>query len=101
MSETPVATSYEIRPLSMAEILDAGFQLVRRHFLPLAALSLIGQVPTIFVATSFSWMLDPFWLEKGKVPEFGAAFLLGMGLWLLAMLLLLPIAVGSITTTTS
>ena len=105
MSETigvgPAAASYEIRPLSMAEILDAGFQIMRNHFALLGALSLVGQVPTIVVFSLFSWMLDPFALQEGGFPEIGATFLVGIGLWLLGMLILTPIVIGATTSAVS
>jgi hypothetical protein len=98
---SPAAASYEIRPLSMAEILDAGFQLMKNHFALLGSLSLVGQVPTILVFSLFSWMLDPFALQKGEFPEIGATLLIGAGLWFLAMLIVLPIAIGAITAAVS
>ncbi len=105
MSETigvgPAAASYEIRPLSMAEILDAGFQIMRNHFALLGALSLVGQVPTIVVFSLFSWMLDPFALQEAGFPEIGATFLVGIGLWLLGMLILTPIVIGATTSAVS
>lgn len=97
MSEIPAATSYEIRPLSVAEILDAGFQLMRNHFVLLGSLSLVGQIPTILVTSAFAWMLDPFWFQKGEIPEIGATFVLIVATWLLALLVVLPVAIGAIT----
>jgi hypothetical protein len=97
----PAATSYELRPLSMAETLDAGYQILRNHFALLGALSLVGQIPSILVFSLFSWMLDPFALQDGSFPEIGAAFVIGVGLWLLAMILLIPVVIGAITTAVS
>lgn len=101
MSEGPSDESYEIRPLSMAETLDAGFQLMKNHLVPLSALSFVGQIPTIFIFSLFGWMLDPFAFQKGELPDLGATFLVGIGLWLLGMMIVLPIAIGSITAAVS
>lgn len=97
----PSGASYEIRPLSMAEILDAGYQLLKNHFALLGALSLIGQAPSVLVFTLFGWMLDPFAFQEGEIPDIGAAFAVGMSLWLLCMLLVLPIVIGAITAAVS
>jgi hypothetical protein len=98
---SPAAASYEIRPLSMAETLDVGFQLIKNHFVLLGSLSLVGQIPTIFVFMLFGWMLDPFALQEGEFPELGATFVVGVALWFLGMLLLLPIVIGAITAAVS
>jgi hypothetical protein len=97
VSDIPDIASYEIRPLSMPETLDAGFQLLKNHFVPLGALSAVGQIPTVIVFSVFGWLLDPFAIESGGFPEIGATFIVGMGLYLLAMLMLLPIVIGAIT----
>ena len=65
----PDAASYEIRPLSLAETLDAGFQLLKNHFTLLSVLSLIVQVPTVLVFMIFGWMLDPFAAQTGEKSE--------------------------------
>ena len=88
---------YEIRAMSTAEILDAGFQLLKNRFSLLAGLSLIGQLPTVAVFISFSWLLDPASLQRGELPEIGAVFVVSIGLYLLGMLLLMPFVIGSIT----
>lgn len=103
MSESaiPAGASYEIRPLSMSETLDAGYQLLKNHFVLLGTLSLIAQVPTILVFMLFGWMLDPFAFQSGEIPDIGAAVVVGVALWLLCMLLLLPIVIGAITAAVS
>lgn len=88
---------YEIRAMSMAEILDTGFQLVKNHFGLLVGISMIGQIPTIVIFTNFAWMLDPAMLQRGELPDIGAAFILAMGLYLVGMLVLMPFVIGSIT----
>src|SRR6187455_3333906 len=40
-----VAMAYEIRPMSVGEILDTGFRLLRNHFSLLVAISAIAYVP--------------------------------------------------------
>ncbi len=103
MSEatTPVPGSFEIGPLSMAETLDVGFQLLKSHFTVLGVLSLLGQAPTILVFMLFGWMLDPFALQNGELPDIGAVFIVSVALWVLAMLVLLPVVIGAITAVVS
>jgi hypothetical protein len=101
VSEVPATAGYEIRPLSMAETLDAGFQILKNHFVLLGSLSVIAQIPTIVVFSLFGWMLDPFAFQEGKLPDIGAAFVVGIGLYVLGMLILLPIVVGAITAAVS
>jgi hypothetical protein len=96
-----VASSFELRPLSMPEILDAGFQLMKNHFVLLGSLSLVGQVPTILVFSLFSWLLDPFAIQEGGIPDISAGLLVGVGLWFLGMVVVLPIAIGAITAAVS
>jgi hypothetical protein len=92
---------YELRPLSMAETLDTGFQVMKNHFVLLGSLSAIGQIPTVIVFSVFGWMLDPFAFQEGEFPEIGAAFIVGIGIYMLGLLLLLPIVVGAITAAVS
>jgi hypothetical protein len=103
MSEAvgPGAAGYEIRPMSMAETLDAGFQVLKNNIALLGVLSLVGQAPTILVFMLFGWMLDPFAFQDGELPDIGAAFLLGVALWILALLVLLPVVIGAITAAVS
>lgn len=93
----PAAGRYELRPQSTAEILDVAFQLLKSHFKLLGGISLLGQLPTVVVFMSFSWMLDPMAIQRGEWPDIGAVFLVVIGLYLLGMLLLMPFMVGSIT----
>jgi hypothetical protein len=85
----------------MPEILDAGFQLMKNHFVLLGSLSLVGQVPTILVFSLFSWLLDPFAIQEGGIPDISAGLLVGVGLWFLGMVVVLPIAIGAITAAVS
>lgn len=91
------APAYEIRAMSMAEILDTGFQLVKNRFPLLAGISMIGQIPTIVLLTNFQWMFDPVALQRGEVPDIGAGFLMAMALYMVGMLALMPFVVGAIT----
>ena len=93
----PAVGRHELRPQSTAEILDVGFQLLKNHFALLGGISLLGQLPSIALFMSFSWLLDPMELQRGELPEIGAAFLMALGIYLVAMLLLMPFVVGSIT----
>jgi hypothetical protein len=98
---SPAAIHYEIRPLSMAETLDAGFQLLKNHFALLSILSLIGQLPSIGVFMMFGWMLDPFAFQSGEIPDIGATFILAMCGWVLGLIIILPIVIGAITAAVS
>ena len=51
--------SYELRPLSLAEILDAAFRLVQTEWKTLIGLSLIMQIPLVLLASAVPWMFDP------------------------------------------
>lgn len=97
MSNIPGIASYELRPLSLAETLDAGFQLLKNHFVLLAALSAVAQIPTVIVFSAFDGLLDPFAIQNTGLPETGATFILGIGLYALGMLILVPIALGTLT----
>ncbi len=88
--------SYEIRPMSIAELLDAGFQLLKNRFLLLGGLSLVGQIPTMLIFGTFGWLMDPFAFEEG-LPEIGAMFIVAISLYLLGMLVLMPFVIASIT----
>jgi hypothetical protein len=51
--------SYELRPLSLAEILDAGFRLVQTNWRTLIGLAMIIQIPMILVGYIAPWAFDP------------------------------------------
>ena len=97
MSEVSEVARYEIRPLSLSETLDTGFQLLKKHVGVLFPLSVVGQIPTVIFTSAFAWMLDPFAFEKAGFPELGASFLVAIAFYALAMLLLLPVVIGAIT----
>jgi len=101
MSESHPTGAYEIRPLSLAETLDAGFQILKNHFGPLFALNAIAQAPTVLFFSQFDWMFDPFALQSGEIPEIGATFLVAIGVYMLLMLILMPIVIGAITAAVS
>ena len=94
---SPAAGRYELRPQSTAEILDVAFQLLKENFALLGGISLLGQLPTVAVFMSFSWLLDPIAIQRGELPDIGALFLVVIGFYLLGMLLLMPFVIGSIT----
>ena len=97
MSELSQVARYEIRPLSLSETLDTGFQLLKNHLGVLFFLSAVGQIATVVLTCSFEWMLDPFAFDGPAFPEVGASFALALGFYLLAMLLVLPVVVGATT----
>jgi hypothetical protein len=51
--------SYELRPLTLAEILDAAFRLVQTEWRTLIGLSLVIQIPLVLMAIAVPWMFDP------------------------------------------
>lgn len=52
--------SYELRPLTLAEILDAAFRLVQTEWRTLVGLSLIMQAPLVMFALMLPRAFDPF-----------------------------------------
>lgn len=92
---------YELRPLTLAEILDAAFRLVQTEWRTLVGLSLVMQIPIILLATQASWIYDPFAqpFEPGEEPS--AELLMQMGLiggaMFLAYLILYPFVAGAVT----
>ena len=72
--------NYELRPLSLAEILDAAFRLVQTEWKTLIGLSLIMQIPIAILASRASWLFDPFAqpFELGEEPS--TDMLIEMGL---------------------
>ncbi len=93
--------SYELRPLTLAEILDAAFRMVQTEWRTLIGLSLIMQVPLVLMAFSMPRLFDPFAspTEPGVEPTgqelLGAVGALsGMGL---AYLILYPFVAASVT----
>lgn len=101
MSEIQPTGAYEIRPLSLAETLDAGFQLLKNHFMPLFVLNAIAQAPNLLFFGYFDWLFDPFALQSGEMPEIGATFLVAIGLYFLGLLVLMPVVIGAITAAVS
>lgn len=93
--------SYELRPLTLAEILDAAFRMVQTEWRTLVGLSLIMQIPLVLLGLSTPWLFDPFAspIEPGVEPTgqellrvIGAAS--GMGL---VYLILYPFVAASVT----
>lgn len=93
--------SYELRPLTLAEILDAAFRMVQTEWRTLVGLSLIMQIPLALLGLSTPWLFDPFAsrTEPGVDPTgqevlgiIGAAS--GMGL---AYLILYPFVAAAVT----
>ena len=91
------AMNIELRALSLTEVLDAGFQLVKNRAVLLGGISFLGQVPSMLIFSIYSWMLDPFAFQGGALPDIGAVFIVSMGIYILSMLLLLPFVVATIT----
>ena len=52
--------SYELRPLTLAEILDAAFRLVQTQWRTLIGLSMLMQIPLVLLGSWADWLFDPF-----------------------------------------
>lgn len=93
--------SYELRPLTLAEILDAAFRLVQTEWRTLVGLSLIMQIPIVLLASQATWLYDPFAqpFEPGEDPS--PEMLMEMGLMggaiFLLYLILYPFVAGAVT----
>ena len=93
--------SYELRPLSLAEILDAAFRLVQTEWRTLIGLSLVMQIPLMMLALAVPWMFDPLGQPFGAEDEVTAELLVEMaagvgGLGLL-YLFLYPFIAAAVT----
>ncbi len=93
--------NYELRALSLAEILDAAFRLVQTEWRTLIGLSLLMQIPIVLLGSQVSWILDPFAqpFASGEDPSpemlmQGGLVAAGMGL---AYLILYPFVAGAVT----
>ncbi len=93
--------NYELRPLSLAEILDTAFRLVQTEWKTLVGLSLIMQIPIVFLAARASWLFDPFAQPFELGEEASSEMLIEMGLigagMGLAYLILYPFIAGAVT----
>jgi hypothetical protein len=73
--------SYEIRPMSLGEILDTGLRLVRDHFVLLVGISAVAYVPLQIAQDLF--LKGVIVASPGKLPQLGPSLL-----WMLAIGLL-------------
>jgi hypothetical protein len=79
--------AYEIRAMSLGEVLDTAFRLIRDHFMLLVGLALTMALPINLISVAFVEMA-----EGGGLAVAGG--LLGLGLFLLVVS---PIATAAIT----
>jgi hypothetical protein len=93
--------SYELRPLSLAEILDAAFRLVQTEWKTLIGLSLIMQIPLVLLAMALPWMFDPlaqpFAAEEEITTEILVEMVAGIGGLGLFYLILYPFIAAAVT----
>ncbi|HEU6450810.1 MAG TPA: glycerophosphoryl diester phosphodiesterase membrane domain-containing protein [Gemmatimonadaceae bacterium] len=73
-----------LRPRSATEIIDASFQLLRRHYTPLVAIAVVALLPYIVLVA----------VTGGATPESPSAFLLILAQWLCAALAEAAVIVG-------
>ena len=94
--------SYELRPLSLAEILDAGFRLVQTNWRTLIGLAMIMQIPMVLLGYFVPWLFDPLSqpdmgsageMTPERLGELGAGF----GLVSLLYLILYPFIAAAVT----
>jgi hypothetical protein len=85
-----VGVQYQIRPMSLGEILDTGFAILRDHFVPIVGISALVDVPLTLIGRAIPK------LAPGTTPSMSDA--IGMVLPLYFMVLVLgPIGTVAIT----
>jgi hypothetical protein len=93
--------SYELRPLTLAEMLDAAFRLVQTEWRTLIGLSLIIQIPLVFLALAVPWMFDPmaqpFQPGKEMTDEVLREIMTAVGGMGLVYVILYPFIAASVT----
>ncbi len=93
--------SYELRPLSLAEILDAAFRLVQTEWKTLIGLSFIVQTPMMLIALAMPSMFDPFSGSSNPGAEMSEDTLmlagLGFGGMMLAYFFLFPFVSAAVS----
>ena len=77
--------SYELRPLSLAEILDAAFRLVQTEWKTLIGLSFIVQAPMMLIALLLPSLFDPLSGALDPGGEMSEATLMLAGLGMIGM----------------
>ena len=92
---------YELRPLSLAEILDAGFRLVQTEWKTLIGLAAIMQIPLVVIAGLAPALFDPLANEfapaEGASPEALAQMMVGFGSIGVVYLFLYPFIAVAVT----
>ena len=91
--------SFEIRAMTLAEILDTGFQLVKNRFGLLAGVSLLGQAPGIVFFSVFSGFYDPFSTASEDMADIGASLIAAAALYFLMTMLLFPFVISAVVKT--
>jgi hypothetical protein len=90
-----VAMAYEIRPMSVGEILDTGFRLLRNHFSLLVAISAIAYVPMGILQFGLALV------GRGADPEQSTAMLVPIlivvGLMALVIIVAFPLSATAMT----
>ncbi len=93
--------SYELRPLSLAEILDAAFRLVETEWRTLIGLSLVMQLPLVALGLIIPWIFDPFAQPFDSVDDVTTEMLvqmvLGIGGFAILYAFLYPFIAAAVT----
>ena len=87
--------AYEIRPMSVGEILDTGFRLLRNHFSLLVAISAIAYVPLGIV--QFGLALIGRGADRSRPPRSSCRSLIVIGLMVLVIIVAFPLSATAMT----
>lgn len=90
--------SYEIRAMSLSEILDTGFRVVRDHFAVLLPISLLTYLP---VGGAFALMMGFIDPASGEIADLEADEIISMVAWSVGMLLFLSLVFPLVWTSTA
>lgn len=93
-SQPPV---YEVRAMSLAEILDTSFQLVKNGFVLLGGLSSIVYLPLAIFVGALTVGVDVETMDEAQLEAALPMFLAMGGLYLLVVLVGFPFVVGAVT----
>lgn len=91
--------SFEIRAMTLAEILDTGFQLVKNRFALLAGVSLLGQAPGIVLLGAFSGIIDPFSASSEELSDVVGTVVVIAALYTLLTMVLFPFVMSAVVKT--
>src|SRR5512143_1195468 len=86
--------AYEIRPMSVGEILDTGFRLLRNHFGLLGAIAALAYVPMGLIQLAAAPFMGA---EPGHMPAMAAPLLIVVLVMALVVLVVFPLSSTAMT----